>query len=1398
MFEVWNKLYIYSTILIVSCHVAVSLNCYCTTHDNVNPVFRNNFIPAKEVLIENKCFKGSIHGDLFCPENLPLCLPLENLQACDDSAFSETGKKIDNDADTLLPGTTHGYAYEKRFLISDTYWGSWSTWEDCQVASCNVSGFRSRHRECLPKLTQEQCIGEPLQFEHCTETCTDQTVFNPTWGSWFPWDECLATQCGLAGVRKRKRVCLHSTAPEDCSGFDTELDSCFKYCKVDSVWSEWGPWATCSNYTTGFTRRLRQCEPPPEKGGTVCPGGKSWDIISCADLSGWTSWEAWSICYTTSGIDIKLRSRICTTGPCPGKKVDATLCNEPPVYSDWGTWGACSVTCGEGDQTRQRNCIVVNTANSNTSADSLSCAGNSSESRKCMTPSCADSSLAFWSEWSSWDLCQPPCDTSITTRNRTCNGAGVCSGPSSENMTCTQSICNVDGGWTSWEEWSNCVSGLKYNITVRFRNCSKPKPKNSGKDCYGRFYDIEACKKESSWGSWNNVGPCLKTVDANGSNSNLQYRNRTCLKGYANTDCLGESNTREPCTLTGVWEIWGNWSACSITCGEGVKTRQRTCMSGDVRECEGNDTDTSTCSDALNCPIDGMFSVWSAWDTCPVSCGGSAKTRNRYCNSPGPSYGGRDCVGEYSEAQVCNTQDCPRDGHWTDWSSWDPCSVTCGNGTKERTRTCSNPAPSNGGADCVGTNKNNDGCNEAVCDVDGEWSQWQEWAECTCQKTRRRKRDCDNPTPVANGAYCIGSATETGPCVPDTNLLVCPVNGGWNTWLEWSYRCSVTCGNGVVHRYRQCLNPKPIHGGAYCGGETSQAKACLKPECPIDGEWSSWSAWTHCDVTCENGTQYRNRTCNNPKPEFGGADCQGGTDESRICTLNPCPIDGNWSAWLEWSSWDVTCANGSRTRTRKCDNPAPQNGGQNCPGDFNKHESQDLGNCPVNGSWTDWTAWTKCSVSCENGTQSRTRTCSNPTPMYGGENCTGVDNESQFCSERPSCIIDGGWSEWSSWFGCNATCGVGSNIRYRACSNPIPQNHGKPCKGRFADIATCNEAECPVDGNWADWQAWGSCSVTCSHGINQRTRTCSNPLPKGGGKQCAGNFTESGDCYEGECPVDGEWTEWAVWTTCSATCGIGYKFRNRSCNNPAPQYGGVNCSGNYDDNSTCSITHCPIDGQWGSWHEWSDCSTTCGSGFKLRNRTCDNPPKFGGANCSGMTTESDTCLKELCPAPGGWGPWQPWSPCLGSCTAANKQRFRNCDHPAPVNGGDYCAGKPIESQSCRPTGCKRAALFKCYQCDIDHQGTLCTKIKQTDCHEPYCVNELTSLADGTRIIDRRCGTQHECDTNWWAHTRNREECMLNDVNRTLTSDRRCTFCCVNELCNADVIPPADTLYEPLP
>ena len=59
-----------------------------------------------------------------------------------------------------------------------------------------------------------------------------------------------------------------------------------------------------------------------------------------------------------------------------------------------------------------------------------------------------------------------------------------------------------------------------------------------------------------------------------------------------------------------------------------------------------------------------------------------------------------------------------------------------------------------------------------------------------------------------------------------------------------------------------------------------------------------------------------------------------------------------------------------------------------------------------------------------------------------------------------------------------------------------------------------------VDGGYTDWSDYGTCSKTCGEGIQIRERTCSNPTPRHGGEDCSslGNATETRPCDDGPCP----------------------------------------------------------------------------------------------------------------------------------------------------------------------------------------------------------------------------------------------------------------------------------------
>ncbi|XP_020899812.1 techylectin-5B [Exaiptasia diaphana] len=54
-------------------------------------------------------------------------------------------------------------------------------------------------------------------------------------------------------------------------------------------------------------------------------------------------------------------------------------------------------------------------------------------------------------------------------------------------------------------------------------------------------------------------------------------------------------------------------------------------------------------------------------------------------------------------------------GNWSSWKPWESCSVKCGGGSQSRSRTCTSPAPANGGDDCTGNDKETRKCNPSKC-----------------------------------------------------------------------------------------------------------------------------------------------------------------------------------------------------------------------------------------------------------------------------------------------------------------------------------------------------------------------------------------------------------------------------------------------------------------------------------------------------------------------------------------------------------------------------------------------------------------------------------------------------------------------------------------------------------
>ncbi|GAB6018365.1 hypothetical protein CHUAL_000082 [Chamberlinius hualienensis] len=78
--------------------------------------------------------------------------------------------------------------------------------------------------------------------------------------------------------------------------------------------------------------------------------------------------------------------------------------------------------------------------------------------------------------------------------------------------------------------------------------------------------------------------------------------------------------------------------------------------------------------------------------------------------------------------------------------------------------------------------------------------------------------------------------------------------------------------------------------------------------------------------------------------------------------------------------------------------------------------------------------------------------------------------------------------------------------------------HGAVTEVKSNCVTTQGSVAVTIDGRWSIWSSWSSCTGSCSVGSKTRHRVCDNPSPANGGRFCVGHPVQSEACRLPPCP----------------------------------------------------------------------------------------------------------------------------------------------------------------------------------------------------------------------------------------------------------------------------------------
>ncbi|CAL4072077.1 unnamed protein product, partial [Meganyctiphanes norvegica] len=204
----------------------------------------------------------------------------------------------------------------------------------------------------------------------------------------------------------------------------------------------------------------------------------------------------------------------------------------------------------------------------------------------------------------------------------------------------------------------------------------------------------------------------------------------------------------------------------------------------------------------------------------------------------------------------------------------------------------------------------------------------------------------------------------------------------------------------------------------------------------------------------------------------------------------------------------------------------------------------------------------------------------------------------------------------------------------------------------YSEDIDSSRPECQI-GEWTEWE---HCSVTCGKGIRSRTRNYMIPMKatmlgcnrqtveremcaaevsicEGGNQNSFTGVFDGGygdDMGGGFDPSMCAMTGWTPWSDCTATCGKGFRMRTRHYLNrmgrkkcDETRVEKQMCSGDVPD---CAEEELPVDPTCTvtQWSDWSPCSGKCGPGVMYRQRHFYTP-SADKQKCGINTMERKTC-----------------------------------------------------------------------------------------------------------------------------------------------------------------------------